>query len=84
MYVKAKMIPVETVPGTRGERIKERVRGVKSSMIYLIHHKNICECHNVPPPSTAIKKKKERFSKVIISYDRKGTSVVTNMRVQEK
>jgi hypothetical protein len=29
-----------------------------SRMIYLIHCKNFCKCHNVPPPSTTIKKKK--------------------------
>jgi hypothetical protein len=31
--------------------------GLKSSMMYLIYFKNICKCHNEPPPST-IKKKK--------------------------
>jgi hypothetical protein len=28
---------------------------VNSSMMYLIHYKNICKCHNAPPPSTTIK-----------------------------
>jgi hypothetical protein len=46
MYVKAKMIPVETVPGIGG--------GVNSNMTYLIHCKNFCKCYNVPPPSTTI------------------------------
>jgi hypothetical protein len=45
------MRPVETIPGM-GE-------GVNSSIVYLIYCKNFCKCHNVPPPSTAIKKKKK-------------------------
>jgi hypothetical protein len=28
---------------------------INSSMIYLIYYKNLCKCHNVPPPSTTIK-----------------------------
>jgi hypothetical protein len=32
-------------------------------MIELIHCKNPCKCHNVPPPSTTIKKK-NKFKKV--------------------
>jgi hypothetical protein len=55
LYVDAKRIPVETIPGIWGG-----VEGVNSSMIYLIQCKNLCKCHNVPPPSTTIKKKKER------------------------
>jgi hypothetical protein len=31
---------------------------LNSSVTYLIHCKNLCKCHNVPPPSTAIKRKK--------------------------
>jgi hypothetical protein len=50
MYINAKMTPVETIPGI-GE-------GVNSSMIHLIHCKNLCKCHSVPPPSTTIKKKR--------------------------
>jgi hypothetical protein len=58
------MIPVEAIPGMRGRRDKgEQCRGVKSSMIYLIHCMNFCKCHSVPPPSTIIKK----FSCLIIS-----------------
>jgi hypothetical protein len=34
------------------KRMEERVN---SSMIYLIYCKNFCKCHNVLPPSTAIK-----------------------------
>jgi hypothetical protein len=51
------MIPVETVPGSLGGRRKEiNGGGVNSSMIHLIHCKNICKCHNVPPPRTKINK----------------------------
>jgi hypothetical protein len=32
------------------------VKGVNSSMIYLIHCKNLCKCYNVPPSSTKILK----------------------------
>jgi hypothetical protein len=41
MYVNTKLIPVETVPGIGGGRMKERSG-------YLIH----CKCYNVPPPRT--------------------------------
>jgi hypothetical protein len=59
MYVNAKMIPVETVPGVGGGKMKETGRGgVNSNVIYLIHCKNLCKCHNVPPPSPEIKEKK--------------------------
>jgi hypothetical protein len=33
------------------------VEGVNSNMIYSIHCKNLCKCHNVPPVSTTIKEK---------------------------
>jgi hypothetical protein len=55
------MIPVETISGIGGGRDKgEWWRGENSGMIYLIHCKNLCKCHNVPlsPPSTTIKEKK--------------------------
>jgi hypothetical protein len=32
--------------------------GVNSSMIYLIYCKNFRKCHNIPSPSTTIKRKK--------------------------
>jgi hypothetical protein len=35
-----------------GRGIKKSGEGVNSRMIYLIHCKNFCKCHNVPPPST--------------------------------
>jgi hypothetical protein len=44
---------VETVLG-KGEWERE-VEGDNSSMIYLIHCKNLCKCYNIPTPSTAIK-----------------------------
>jgi hypothetical protein len=59
MYVNAKIIPVETVPGIWGGEMKESSEGVNSNMLYLIHCKNLCKCHNVPPPSTTIKGKKK-------------------------
>jgi hypothetical protein len=34
-----------------------------SSVIYLIHYKNLCKCHNVPPPSTTIKGKRREERK---------------------
>jgi hypothetical protein len=37
------------------ERIKENDGVVNSSMMYLIYCKNLCKCHDVPPPSTTIK-----------------------------
>jgi hypothetical protein len=49
MYASAKMIPFETVPGIRrwGNK-REQWRGVISSMIHLMHCKNLCKCYNVP------------------------------------
>jgi hypothetical protein len=60
MYVNAKMITVETIPGIGGGEVKENGGRVNSSMIYLIHCKNLCKCHNVPPPSATIKGEKKR------------------------
>jgi hypothetical protein len=57
MYVSTKMIPVKTVPGIGGGGLKKICGGVNSSMIYLIHTKNLCKCWSVSPPSIAIKKK---------------------------
>jgi hypothetical protein len=49
MCVNAKMIPVET-SRNQGKGGDERaVEGVNSSVIYLIHCKNLCKCYNVPP-----------------------------------
>jgi hypothetical protein len=61
MYVNANNfnIPVEITPGIRaGEDEGELFEEVNSCMIYLIHYKNLCKCHNVPLPITTIKEKK--------------------------
>jgi hypothetical protein len=34
------------------------VKGINSIVIYLIYCKNLCKCHNIPPPSTTIKRMK--------------------------
>jgi hypothetical protein len=60
MYVNAKMIPVETVPGI-GQGVgscRRAVQEVNSRMIYLIHCRKLCKCYNVPPPSPKIIKRK--------------------------
>jgi hypothetical protein len=33
------------------------VEEMNSCLIYLIHSKNLCKCHNVPLPNTTIKEK---------------------------
>jgi hypothetical protein len=70
MYVNAKMMPVETVPGI-WRKMKESSEGDVSSMIYLKHCKNLCKCCNVSPPSTTTKKKlkKDKIFKEIPSKD---------------
>jgi hypothetical protein len=68
MYVNIKMIPVKTIPGMGEEGIKESSGGVNSSMTYLIHYKNFCECHNVLPLSTTIKNKKKKSFNLIKCY----------------
>jgi hypothetical protein len=60
MYVNAKMIPVGIVPGIGGGGIKETSGGVKSSIIYLMHCKNPCKCHNISPTSTNNKGEKKQ------------------------
>jgi hypothetical protein len=55
MYVNAKMRPVETSRNGGGGK-RRVVEWVTSSMIYLIHCKNFCKCHNAPPYSIIIKK----------------------------
>jgi hypothetical protein len=54
VYVNAKMISVKSVPGIGGGE-KESSEEMNSSIIYLVHCKNLCKCHNVPPPRTTIK-----------------------------
>jgi hypothetical protein len=50
MYINTKVISGETVPGIRGRRIKVSSGGDDSSIIYSIHCKKLCKCHNVPLP----------------------------------
>jgi hypothetical protein len=62
MYVNAKMIPIEIIPGIKGGRDKRRaVEGVNSSMIYLIDCKNLHKCHGVPYPAQQEKGEKKEF-----------------------
>jgi hypothetical protein len=54
------------------------VEGVNSSIVYLIHCKNLCKCHNVPLSRTTIKKRKNfkmKFKKAEILF---GTYLQTN------
>jgi hypothetical protein len=57
MYANAKRITVETVPRIREWGIKDisEEGEFKSDIFYI--YKNLCKCHNVPLPSTTIKKK---------------------------
>jgi hypothetical protein len=55
MYINAKMIPVETVPGIRGGEMGQRSGGGESKNDILIHCKNLCKCYNVPTLNTTIK-----------------------------
>jgi hypothetical protein len=57
MYVNGKIIPVETIPGMGKKGIMRMVERMNSSMTYLIHCKNFCKCHNVPPTQHNLKKK---------------------------
>jgi hypothetical protein len=49
MYVNAKMIHLETIPGLGHGRGKFKYD-------IFDHCKKFCKCHNVPPPSTTVKK----------------------------
>jgi hypothetical protein len=44
------------------------VEGVNSCVIYLIHCNNLCKCHNVPLPSTTLKRKKRKAPSEKKSY----------------
>jgi hypothetical protein len=58
VYVNAKMIPVETAPGTRGRGMKESSGwGEFKCDISDILQEHL-KCYNVPPSSTTIKKEK--------------------------
>jgi hypothetical protein len=59
MYVNAKMIPVETIPGIGGEGKKESNGKGKFKYDIFDTCKNFCKCHNVPLPSTKIKENKK-------------------------
>jgi hypothetical protein len=66
MYVNGKMRPVKTVPGMEGWGTKENSGGGgNSSVIYFLHCKNLCKCHNVPPPSITIKRKENTLETVL-------------------
>jgi hypothetical protein len=59
MHVNAKMIPVGTIPGIGGGELRLAVEGVNSSVVYLIHCKNPCKCHNIPPTHHSNKEEKK-------------------------
>jgi hypothetical protein len=50
------MILIETTPGIGGVGITNS-RGGEFMYDNLIHCKNLCKCHDVPPPSRTMKKK---------------------------
>jgi hypothetical protein len=50
------------------------VKGVNSSMIYLIHYKNLCKRHNVPQSSTTIKEKKTQDKLMLTLHIRGKTT----------
>jgi hypothetical protein len=77
------MIPVETASGIRGGgRMKETAEEVISCMIYLIHRKNLCKCHNVPPPITTIKEKKVAAEKQLVFCQQTCMQSITLIRQQ--
>jgi hypothetical protein len=51
MYVNAKMIPVETVPGIRAGEMKDSSGGGEFKHDNLKHNKNLYKCCNVPHPA---------------------------------
>jgi hypothetical protein len=65
MHVNPKMIPVETVPRIGGGGMEESSRGVNSSIIYLIHCKNLCKCYNVPPTQHNNNNNKIKMGKLV-------------------
>jgi hypothetical protein len=58
VYVNAKIIPVETTPGIRGGRDKEKSRGGESMHDICDTLQEACKCHNVPPSSKINEKKR--------------------------
>jgi hypothetical protein len=81
MYVNTKMIPVGTVPRIREGGWGREMERVNSSMIHLIHSKNLCKCHNVPPPSTTIKifSKSEYLEKTSFAFSHNKVHQDTNL-----
>jgi hypothetical protein len=61
LVCKWKILPIETVLGmVVGEGLGRMMEGMNSSLIYLTYCKNICKCHNVPPPSIIKNEKKQK------------------------
>jgi hypothetical protein len=65
-----------------GEGVKESKGGGDSSMMYLMHCKNRCKCHNVPSPGTTIKKKRKKKNKAFSL--KKKCVIVDNSRQKDK
>jgi hypothetical protein len=53
---------VENILGMGVGEWRKMVKGTNSSMIYLIHCKNLGKCHNVPPQSITKKKSSKRHT----------------------
>jgi hypothetical protein len=49
MHVNAKIILIETILGMGGGEIKDSSGGGEFNMMYLMHCKSVCKCHNVLP-----------------------------------
>jgi hypothetical protein len=59
--------------------MKENGGGVNSCMIYLIHCKNQCKYHNVPPPITTIKKFKYHGKVDITSINMPNSNILSSI-----
>jgi hypothetical protein len=88
MYVNAKMIPVETVPGIRREGRKEGSGGGEFKYDIFAHCKNLCKCYNASPPSTTIIKKmniwinggkKENYEKIYDSQSQSNVKILPSL-----
>jgi hypothetical protein len=73
----AKRILVKTTPGIGGGGIKRPVEKVYSFIIYLIHCKKLCKCHNVPLPNTTVKEKRKSAGRL---YSEERKSMKTHER----
>jgi hypothetical protein len=58
---------------------KESGGGVNSNLIYSIHCKSFCKCHNVLPLSTTTEKKKKEFTGYISLKN--GNSSITHLSI---